>query len=452
MPLTDRSALEPFIPLIAGGMGGTAGAVVTCPLEVVKTRLQSSNSGFPKSPDHWVECQKAIKQGKASLVSRHRNSRPRIVAAPIPSASPVHAVNSGSMSVQDIVGRRGQTSCQIRFPVSRFFDPVRFPAGSRGLTSGPDLVRAMTTEVASGKGGPGVPERRMNLWHCLRFILATEGLRGLFKGLPPNLMGVIPSRAIYFWTYDTAKPTINRKLPDTVRDSPFVHVASAISAGATTSTLTNPIWLIKTRLQLDRTHSSKKLTIRKVISQIYSERGIRSFWRGVTASYWGVTETVIYFVIYEQLKLRLKAYQSHHQAAVGNRSEILDKLIKFQGIMLIGGCARFTATCLAYPHEVARTRLRESGTKYTSFWQTLRVVYREEGRRGLYRGLATQLVRQIPNSAVMMGTFELTEELLRQWTARGRPIHGPQSRNLASMQEDLKDAAKDSCPATPVRS
>ena len=27
-------------------MGGTAGAILTCPLEVVKTRLQSSNSGF----------------------------------------------------------------------------------------------------------------------------------------------------------------------------------------------------------------------------------------------------------------------------------------------------------------------------------------------------------------------------------------------------------------------
>ena len=87
-----------------------------------------------------------------------------------------------------------------------------------------------------------------------------------------NYIDLLFCRAIYFWTYDTAKPTINRKLPDTMRDSPFVHVASAISAGATTSTLTNPIWLIKTRLQLDRTHSSKKLTIRKVISQIYSER------------------------------------------------------------------------------------------------------------------------------------------------------------------------------------
>ena len=62
--------------------------------------------------------------------------------------------------------------------------------------------------------------------------------------------------------------------------------------------------------------------------------------------------------------------------------------------------------------EVARTRLREQGSRYTSFWQTLRIVFREEGKRGLYRGLGTQLVRQIPNSAIMMGTYEFTEKLL----------------------------------------
>ena len=64
--------------------------------------------------------------------------------------------------------------------------------------------------------------------------------------------------------------------------------------------------------------------------------------------------------------------------------------------------------------EVARTRMRESGTKYKSFWQTLRLVKREEGRVGLYRGLGTQLVRQIPNTAIMMATYELTVYLLKQ--------------------------------------
>ena len=75
--------------------------------------------------------------------------------------------------------------------------------------------------------------------------------------------------------------------------------------------------------------------------------------------------------------------------------------------MACGAVSKTVATCLAYPHEVARTRLREVGRKYSSFWGTLGMVYREEGRTGLYRGLGTNLVRQIPNTAVMMATYEL---------------------------------------------
>ncbi|KAL0201211.1 hypothetical protein M9458_004398, partial [Cirrhinus mrigala] len=50
---------------------------------------------------------------------------------------------------------------------------------------------------------------------------------------------------------------------------------------------------------------------------------------------------------------------------------------------------------------VIRTRLREEGSKYRSFFQTLNMVVREEGYRALYRGLTTHLVRQIPNTAIM---------------------------------------------------
>lgn len=62
--------------------------------------------------------------------------------------------------------------------------------------------------------------------------------------------------------------------------------------------------------------------------------------------------------------------------------------------------------------EVIRTRLREEGTKYKSFFQTLRTVPREEGYAALYRGLTTHLVRQIPNTAITMCTYELVVYLL----------------------------------------
>lgn len=65
------------------------------------------------------------------------------------------------------------------------------------------------------------------------------------------------------------------------------------------------------------------------------------------------------------------------------------------------------SNCFLITTEVARTRLRQEGNKYRSFFQTIFLVWREEGRAGLYRGLATQLIRQIPNTAIMMSTYEL---------------------------------------------
>ena len=83
--------------------------------------------------------------------------------------------------------------------------------------------------------------------------------------------------------------------------------------------------------------------------------------------------------------------------------------------------------------EVARTRLRQEGSKYKGFWQTLNLVLKEEGLRGVYRGLCTQLVRQIPNTAIMMSTYELVVYLcnihfygmgrVQEWNTRWRFQH-----------------------------
>lgn len=64
---------------------------------------------------------------------------------------------------------------------------------------------------------------------------------------------------------------------------------------------------------------------------------------------------------------------------------------------------------------MARTRLRQEGDKYQRFFQTLFLVVREEGWVGMYRGLGTQLFRQIPNTAIMMATYEMAVYLLKTW-------------------------------------
>ena len=56
--------------------------------------------------------------------------------------------------------------------------------------------------------------------------------------------------------------------------------------------------------------------------------------------------------------------------------------------------------------------MREEGSRYNSFFQTLMLVLKEEGRAGVYRGLGTQLIRQSPNTAIVMATYEFVVHAL----------------------------------------
>ena len=72
----------------------------------------------------------------------------------------------------------------------------------------------------------------------------------------------------------------------------------------------------------------------------YKHEGLRGFYKGVTASYVGISETVIHFVIYEQLK---QLFRKYHNIEHKN---VLD-FLSFMGAAAI---SKTTASCLAYPH------------------------------------------------------------------------------------------------------
>ncbi|NXR32915.1 S2533 protein, partial [Zosterops hypoxanthus] len=212
-----------------------------------------------------------------------------------------------------------------------------------------------------------------------------------------------PTRAIYFAAYSATKERLNTVL---VPESKKVHILAAACAGVSSATLTNPIWLVKTRMQLEvRVKGEMARNALQCAMHVYRTEGLRGFYRGVTASYAGVSETIIHFVIYEALKKELR--NSQHSPSLTLPAKNND----FFGLMGAAAVSKTCATCIAYPHEVIRTRLREEGSRYRSFTQTLQLVVREEGPLALYRGLLAHLIRQIPNAAIMMATYELIVHL-----------------------------------------
>ena len=62
---------------------------------------------------------------------------------------------------------------------------------------------------------------------------------------------MIPARAINFYTYGSGKRLYSKYLDDGDAKSPVVHLLAAATAGIATATATNPIWVVKTRLQLE---------------------------------------------------------------------------------------------------------------------------------------------------------------------------------------------------------
>ncbi|XP_063932611.1 solute carrier family 25 member 36-like [Zophobas morio] len=144
------------------------------------------------------------------------------------------------------------------------------------------------------------------------------------------------------------------------------------------------------------------MTWPSVSRNIYKERGLKGFFSGLSASYYGASETATHFIIYEKLKQELKGTCTYTLGAMSFLAESF----------LSATLAKVVACSIAYPHEVIRTRMREtpcsshSLISYQSFWPSYFSILKYEGVTGLYRGYAAHLARVLPNSAVVFITYE----------------------------------------------
>lgn len=341
-------------------------------------------------------------------------------------------------------------------------------------------IEVVKTHLQASKGVSEVAIAAKGPFSVARNIARVEGVRGFFRGLAPTLIGILPARATFFWAYATTKGTLSQRWGD----HPIVHVLSAAAAGVTSNTLTNPIWLMKSRVQLQAGASSGNPMVyrgyRDAVYRIMREEGWGGFFKGLTASYWGVTEGAIQFVVYENIKKRIvqrnrtriaeleKAQQIELQMHLSHSSTTpttSDKVIgegkgttsgaaaqnqamkakpinynnnnnnvdpeQLSTIQYLTAAAfsKLIASMATYPHEVVRLRMREqprfvgAAPKYTGMIQSLRLIAREEGRRGLYAGMGTHLARVVPNAALMFFTYEVVVK----WIEKQQQQQGPSS-------------------------
>ena len=238
-------------------------------------------------------------------------------------------------------------------------DLYRLPAGAGGAHHAFHPLQA--TPAATGLISTPLRHIRETV-HIFHSIHRTEGWRAFFRGLGPSLSGIVSTTAIRFYVYGNCK-TLGARLLNRQEDAALVHAQAAVAAGIATNTATNPIWLVKTRLQLDASRAQAEgggAAARRYknsldcVRQVLRQEGVRGLYKGLCASYLGTAETALHLVTYERLK------SLSHEALGGagaHDATIWGEVKHWLSSSGAAAAAKLVAGLATYPYEVRRLSL-----------------------------------------------------------------------------------------------
>eukprot|EP00050_Salpingoeca_kvevrii_P008615 m.303966 g.303966 ORF g.303966 m.303966 type:complete len:320 (-) comp16433_c0_seq1:160-1119(-) len=306
-------------------------------------------------------------------------------------------------------------------PSSASWVPIAAGLGAGAISS----IVCSPLDVAKTRlqvqGGLNVA-RYNGLVGSLRAIYREEGWRGGFRGLGPGLVTVPLFWALYFPVYGHVRDSLaGIDAEGNPNESNAIHhCIGAVSAGCLADCVTNPLWVVRTRMVTAIYHSTDAAAYTSTIGAlrgIVQREGFLSLYKGLTASFLGLFHVAIQFPLYERLK-RIARDSSPN----GRETPV--------GLVLASGFSKLVASTITYPHEVLRARMQDSRSYGpNSLRATYRAVVTQEGLGALYTGLGVNLARVLPATVVTFVSYEFLVRWLNKYTASsgnsGDPVLAP---------------------------
>lgn len=177
--------------------------------------------------------------------------------------------------------------------------PLRFAAGISTAVAA--VCCAQPTEVVKIRmqGAKSGTVRYTGAMSAYYKIAVTEGSRGLWSGLGPNIIRLSICNIGEVVTYDTVKTAILSR--GWMEDSFPLHFLGAVCAGFVTTTLTSPVDVVKTRYVNCRPGEFRG----PVQCAVYLARegGFKNFYKGCVPSFIRITGwNLLMFMSYEQVR------------------------------------------------------------------------------------------------------------------------------------------------------
>ena len=158
------------------------------------------------------------------------------------------------------------------------------------------------------------------------------------------------------------------------QSSRTTHIIAATEAGLLTLAITNPIWVVKTRMCLqygDLPHvdlpSSKQYTgMFDAFYKVYKHEGRQGLYKGFVPGIFGCIHGALQFMAYEELKqMYIKRYQLEPNEELGTVA-----------YLSFAALSKLFAASVTYPYQVIRARLQDQHTSYNGILDVFRRTWR----------------------------------------------------------------------------
>ena len=363
----------PFVAhSIAGASAGVAEHVAMFPLDTLKTRMQAgagpgaaADLGGARGAAARPEGSAAAGACSASVAS----TAPRACAKTPPAQS--HGLESAFKK-----GKHGGSLVNLYRgvgPVAFAAGPVHaiyfatYEAAKHALVGEEDAANAPLRVALAGASATlaadfamnpvDVIKQRMQLCdspyrsalECVRCVVRTEGLGALWRSYPLTAATNVPFTCVYFTAYESAKAMLDASGTLGGGESPAAQCVAGGIAGGLAAAATTPLDVVKTRIQ----------------------------------------------TFGEEAKARMALAANAHPAAPGNTAQ---GALPRSGFAASGvTVAQFTTS--AAPSAVAAPVSIGAGA-------ALRLILKEDGARGLLRGLLPRVLFHVPAAAISWTVYE----------------------------------------------
>ena len=282
-------------------------------------------------------------------------------------------------------------------------------AGSTGAVAAYpiDYVKSqLQTDYGRAKYQDGV--------HAAVDIVRQSGPLALYRGVLVNVVGIAPEKTIKLSANDMMRVAVRAHFGGQL---PVVgEVVAGAFAGMTQVVVTNPLEVIKLRLQ------TSDMTIQDVMKQI---KGLADLYEGAGACVMrDVVFSAVLFPVYSHAKVAMQAallgvlaYMHGADPAMMMNNGGNDAALMFWANMLAGSMAAAPAAFILTPADVIKTRLQQARKqedsedddvkKYDSFLHAGSEIINEEGPQVLFSGALERVVRSVPQFGVTLAVFDV---------------------------------------------